>query len=949
MGAERARDGEVDLALLERERECEILAESLRSAVSGSGCTVLLTGQAGSGKTRLLSELTSLLDGSGAVGLSFRCQPLEQEFTFGAVLGLFQRIIGGEDFDSDLFEGAAGPAAAIFGRADGPEGGTGDTFPLLHGLYWLTVNLSGRFPLVLVVDDAQWADVPSLRFLNFIAARLADLPVLLAIGVRVGEAEGERAELIDQLSTHREMISISPAPLSNDAVATLIADNFSQPDHSFCVASAKATAGNPFLLRELIAELRSESVSATAAAAHSIDRLAPESLGRAVLLRLGHLHEAATALAGAVAVLGEGAHLRHAATLARIEPDEAGAAADSLSAAGIVVASPELGFAHPLIASTIYAEIPPHARRRLHLQAAMLLASEAAPPELLGAHLLSAESRGDEAVVEMLVAAAAEALAKGSVHSAAAYFERALAEPPNDPVPLLLELGRCQCAAGNGEGAIATLRQSLSGITNPAMQATAEHEIGRAQLLIGQVSEAAESFSRGVELAAGADAELTPRIEADLISTGLLLPGLGERLADRLDGRIGELRSSSLSPAGRAILSSAGVMALTAGRSASVSLDLADAALDGGRLLENEPAGSSTVYNVTAILSFAGHYRSSVGILDRQAAKATAEGSILDYATALFCRSLPNLQLGDPQAAIADARTAVDAERHGWRQYLPVAFAHLVRALIVRDELSAARSVLDEADQHDWNADVTWTTLYEARGRLRLAEGDAHGALADFKEWGERWPVPNPAFLAEWRSNAARAAAVLGDREQAVELASQELALVSEYATPRSLGVARRALGLATGGEEGLAYLREAVSGLAASEAVVDRAQAEFDLGAALRRAGQVTEARKTLNVALGSAQRTGARALERLAAEELQVAGGRPRSRKLSGIDSLSAGELRVARMASDGMTNREIAQALFVTPKAVEWHLRNTFRKLAIGSRQDLPALLRPAAPDE
>jgi DNA-binding CsgD family transcriptional regulator len=155
--------------------------------------------------------------------------------------------------------------------------------------------------------------------------------------------------------------------------------------------------------------------------------------------------------------------------------------------------------------------------------------------------------------------------------------------------------------------------------------------------------------------------------------------------------------------------------------------------------------------------------------------------------------------------------------------------------------------------------------------------------------------------------------------------------------------MALRANGLLEGGVRGLELLEEATTVLEASPARLEHAQALADLGAALRRANHRADAREPLRRALDLADACGARPLVERARHELRAAGGRPRRSRSSGAESLTASERRTATMAADGLSNPEIAQALFVTKKTVETHLGSAYRKLDIRSRTELPAALR------
>jgi DNA-binding CsgD family transcriptional regulator len=205
----------------------------------------------------------------------------------------------------------------------------------------------------------------------------------------------------------------------------------------------------------------------------------------------------------------------------------------------------------------------------------------------------------------------------------------------------------------------------------------------------------------------------------------------------------------------------------------------------------------------------------------------------------------------------------------------------------------------------------------------------------------EAFEMRNPAVVA-WRSHRALALLALDRRDEALELAREEVELARPWGSPRPIGVALRTLGLAQGGTEGIETLRESLAVLEGSSAKLERARTLVELGAALRRANQRADARELLKEGLDIAVRSGAQPLIDRAEEELAATGARPRRLLLSGVESLTASERRVARFAADGLSNKDIAQALFVTTKTVEVHLSNVYRKLGIGSRSELPQAL-------
>jgi DNA-binding CsgD family transcriptional regulator len=230
----------------------------------------------------------------------------------------------------------------------------------------------------------------------------------------------------------------------------------------------------------------------------------------------------------------------------------------------------------------------------------------------------------------------------------------------------------------------------------------------------------------------------------------------------------------------------------------------------------------------------------------------------------------------------------------------------------------------------------------DSRGRLGCFLGRFQEGLRDFLSCRDaldaRGGRDSPGVV-PWRSNAAVAYARLGDAEQARALASEDLRLARACGAPRAIGIALRALGLAEGSAD---HLRAAVSVLERSEARLELARALIDLGAALRRTRQRERSREPLRRGLDLAHRCGAHALADRAHAELLAAGARPRRRVLSGLDALTASERRVAELAGQGLSNRQIAQSLFISMKTVAVHLTHTYQKLGVAGRADLAELV-------
>jgi DNA-binding CsgD family transcriptional regulator len=338
-------------------------------------------------------------------------------------------------------------------------------------------------------------------------------------------------------------------------------------------------------------------------------------------------------------------------------------------------------------------------------------------------------------------------------------------------------------------------------------------------------------------------------------------------------------------------------------------------------------------------------------IYDDALAEAHRRGSTIGFAAGKVFRAKSLVWRGDLGEAQETAREAL-ALAGEWgtsARFSGHAAAFLADALMEQGRLDAAAATLAEANSDESLPDtVRLLFLRDSNARLRILRGDPAGGAdellasgRDYESVGSR----NPAFIA-WRSPAALAKLRLGERNEARRLASEELELARIWGAPRALGAALRATGTIEGGKRGLALLEEAVEVLSASPVRLEHAKARAELGAALRRANRRSQAREQLRHAVELATICGATSLAERAETELLATGARPRRIALSGVESLTPSERRIAEMAAEGPTNGEIAQELFVTQRTVEVHLTSIYRKLGIGSRSQLAAALREPA---
>jgi DNA-binding CsgD family transcriptional regulator len=919
-----SRDG-----LLEREGEQDALSDLLAAARDGEGGTVALEAPAGQGKTALLTYAAELAAAHGMRVLSARGAELERAFPYGIVRQLFERVLvsATPEQRARWLGGAAAFATPAVEGVERLRGTPRAEAPVLHGLYWLAANLAAERPLLLAIDDAHWIDPASLAFVSYLAVRTAELPLALVCALR--PHEGEQGLPI--------RARLHPPPLTERASAALMRDRLdARPSTALARACHRASGGNPYLLGELVRALRTDGLPDDDEAMASIELIASRALGRPVLARLQRLGDGAAQLATAVAVLGADAQLRPAALLAGLDMAAAADTADALCGADVLGPGRPLEFVHPAVRSAVYSAIAPARRAADHRRAAELLAQDGHPAERIVPHLLAAEPAADGWVTSSLRRAAATAVRRGAPEMAAAYLRRALDEPPppDERPQLLLEVGKAEARSGQA-GAREHLRGAHALAADGESRAAAALELARTQIFGGDVHGAVELL-RATLAELGSGHALAPQVEDSLLAAAGLVPALLGAVAEPL-ARAREAWAAgdrALRPVTLGVLAA---VAATTGR-ADDARAMAEHALGAGRLVADQTADAPGVYFATCALSVADGLAPALGHLDLALAEAASRGSSRGFATASCFRAFARCRAGDVREAEADAAAA---QSHGPEPGLgilePAIAATLIECALLRQGPELAERILGAADRARPDAGSAFAVLlYEAAAHLRLAQHRPRAALEEVRRC-ERWAadagVTTPAWIG-WRSLAALAYQALDEPERARLVAQAEVERARAFGGERALSIALRRQGLLERGVAAVELQREAVAAAAAS-ARLEHARALVALGSALRRVGHPKDAREPLRDALDLAVRWGAPRLAGRAREELVAAGGRPRRARLTGVESLTGSELRVARMAAEGLTNREIAQALFVTVRTVEGHLTHAYVKLGIRAR--------------
>ena len=661
--------------LLERDAELARIDRVIDRASAGVGAVVVADGPAGIGKSELLAAASCGAIARGFGVLRARGSEFEQQIAFGIARQLFESMLRAASAGERhrLLDGVARVGA----RALGVEAGESpaDRFAAIHGLYWLCANRAGDGPLVVTIDDVQWADDPSLAWLGYLARRVDDLPLLLVLGLRCGDPGAERDELLRLLSDGKvERITLSP--LSVAAVGEVVRAGLGEDAEApFCVACYELTGGNPLFVRELLASAGEEELTATADSVSALERIAPAAVGTSVLARLRRLGADAVALARAVAVLGAGAEVVVAARLAELDPAVCELTADRLAVAQILSPVRPLEFFHPLIGTAVLDDIAPGALRLARRRAATLLDREG-EGELarVAAHLLACGAAGDAWVVERLRDAAIDALERGAPEIAASYARRALSEPPAaiEHAALLLLLGTAEWRAGQAD-AIAHLEQALDGAGgDPPMLIAACVLLALAYTVTDRAESAVEVLERALAAVGDPNAplELTKRVgtvEPELLTdprlsvtleAGIAVVGLmNERAAPTAARRAGALsaRLNELADPPVHLLATLAYDAARTNRAAQAR-ELAERALACEPYPPPLDLSGLLIYTLTLIE----RYEDLQRLYDDLLAIARRRGAMQETIGILLCRATASCDRGALADAEADAGWALE-------------------------------------------------------------------------------------------------------------------------------------------------------------------------------------------------------------------------------------------------------------------------------------------------
>lgn len=921
--------------LIERDDVLADIGHRLERARVGAGSVLVVQGPAGVGKTEVVRAAVRTASGSGMLVLRARGGELETGFGLGVARQLLEPVLrrGAPDDVAVLLEGAGRWAAPALGLADAvlPVPGGDPSFAVRHGLYTLIDALAVERPVLVAVDDAQWADRASLELVAYLAARVEDAAIAVVLAWRTSDPDA----VLEAMRREPAVAFRALDSLSLQGTASAVRAQFPTADAAFVEACHTATEGNPFLLHELLRTALRDGIDPVAAEAERVRSLHSDVLRRDVLVRLANLPPEATTVARAMAVLGLDTDRHRIAKVAGLDPGSLAGVVAALQRAAVLAPDEPLRFVHPIVRSVVAGDLTSGERDLLHRSAAE---AHAVDGDLMGeaVHRAAVEPSGDPLTVDVLRRAATDALAAGAIDTAVQLLERAVAEPPGsrDLAGTHFDLGSMRMRAGLVASEVLEQAKARSG--DPATRWLIAMAIGYDLGQRGRLVEAVDAFADARRVAHDHRA-LELRTDLARIGMEVMVSKDHSPLRAELPEVIARL------PAGsdlhrQAVAAQALELAVHGDSTAEAVAAMARPALEGGDL--HAQSMTWAPFATVIDLAYAGALEEVAQYLDQLVAGYARVGHAVGLACAIGWQGQLALFRGELPTALERIEQSLAIVPHD--RFL---FARPWRAALLADvhralgDLDAAAAALDDAYRGDEVEPVALNGVFVliSRAAVAVRQGRYEIARRDLEEFDRREQAAGGITVVV-ANDVARLWHAVGDPVRARRRAEAHLAASTSWGSPSTIGRALRDLGALTFNEGGIEKLHEAVRILESTPCRLDLAQALVDLGAALRRHGDRRLARDPLRRAAELARRCGARDLARQAETEYEATGARARTLAVDGPSSLTPSERRVAQLAAQGRSNPEIAQDLFVSRKTVETHLGSVYRKLGIDNRSAL-----------
>ncbi len=930
----RCGDGPAE-TLLERDRALALVDAAIGAARAGHGSVVVVAGEPGLGKTALLSEATRRA--AGLTLMRAACSEAESSLPFGMLRRLLgDHVFGGTDHASEVpARASADPVDTRLARFDAFLG-------------WL--RRSVQKPLLVAVDDLHWSDPDSVELFFLVCRRVGDLGVAVVTTARPWPSVAlDHARLL----AHEGYGSLEHLePLSPSAGARLIEERLGRPPDPAMVQRAnQECAGNPLLLTEVAASWRRGEDALSGTAVSLAERL--------LLPRFAGVGAEALRWARAASIFGTRFAPGPVAVLAGQSREVGLMSLETLCAARLVrgAADGKVEFVHPLFRQVLYEDMPAPVRAALHAQAFRALTGDGAAPAEAAPHAVAAQLKGDPHALAALRAAAGQALASGAVSTAAEHLEGALRLAVAPELDLLLELGFARLWSGDVALAEQSVRRYLASELGEQERVTGLRLLGGVLLASARFAEAKAAWQEASDLASQFDPDLAAEVLLDATFWGWLFEG--PRQARRTTRRVIDMVGASGAQGDRSApylraMAAEAYLSLIGGDSSGLDV-IARTAWDQRDV--HQPALSvgwswDLLWAYANLAKITERFDDNEWAYEAAARVAKGNGSTLSY----HIMSITQADTMWRRGMLSSAQALLD----GAAELAPLApllapFVTVGMAVMhyERDELEETAACVARLEELTVRTGESaylrlWLLLFECRDALRsgrveraVAAAERAAALADRSGVLEPCVVP-------WHASAIDAHLAAGDLEGAEGVAELLDARCARLPclVPRAVAAAGRGMVAWRRGrlDEADARFDEALAHHRAVPMPLAHAETLVGYGRYLRQTRRAKEARRALHQALDLVASTGARRLERLAADELAVAGGR-RTVRDRPVSDLTAQEQRVAGFAAEGMTNAEIASSLFLSAKTVEHHLSSIYAKLGIRSRREL---MRPARRD-
>lgn len=788
------------------------------------------------------------------------------------------------------------------------------------------VERSRKGPMLIAVDDAQWLDDLSAEALGVLHDDGTSGLLLVMTMLHSYEA----SPVVRRLATSTRRRTLHLEPLARDEVRELVTAHYfpaASDDHIEKIHDL--TDGIPYFVHEVcswadVEELELDGIS------EAMSESVPPPVLKMTRSRLDALDDDERRLTGVLAVLDGHATPVRAAALGAMDEGRVYETIDALNRYGLVDRTWPLRFGPPVLRYAIIQSMSALDMQTLRRSVARLLHDEGEAPRSVAAHLLETPSAGGaQWIVTTCSSAADRAVMQGDHRLAAALLSRALAEPPApvDRPRLLVGLGRAEALLGCPQ-ATDHLLDALDLSDDAAERGRSLYHLARVHTSAGDGVGAIQYLRRGLA---------EPCLPSS-IST-LLMEEL--RVLDLFDPGLRATHALSRPPGSHGSTVVDQLHRVMAAESADTVLPDLRGAI--------EAADPDSFDGMTSHAALAGLvWCDALGDADRFLTAAgrhtlTQGGGVLG-ALWRHGRAVIAYHRGELSQALELARSAADLLMGAWPSASSPAIALAIHTALACGRPSLARELAGVQDTHE--PDVpTFASLQlaDAIGHLHLEVGrleDAIDAFRDAAAMATETGIANPA-VACWRGGLARALAATGDEAGAQRVAREEVEVARRFGAPRVLASALRGLGQVAAPDAAVPALREAAGLIEHHPAKLERVRVRFALAQALKRAGHRREARDEVHEGLAEARELGAARLVHLLDEEASSLGlTRSSNGGRVGLESLTPSELRVAELAKSGMTNREIATEVFVSSKAVEYHLGNVYAKLGIHGRRELPA---------